>query len=77
MAFINTSLWGIPTRVIHGDSLTMQCWAAWSNIHYISPGLPLALRVQTPEARAQGQPPESAEVERIKVSLGQREFVLA
>jgi len=77
MAFINTSLWGIPTRVIHGDSLTMQCWAAWSNIHYISPGLPLALRVQTPEARAEGQPPESAEVERIKVSLGQREFVLA
>lgn len=77
MAFINTSLWGIPTRVIHGNALTMQCWAAWSNIHHLAPGLPLALRVQTPEARAQGRPPESAEVERIKVSLGQREFVLA
>ena len=77
MAFINTSLWGIPTRVIHGNSLSMEYWAAWSNIHWLSPWLPLALRVQTPEVLEQGQPPAPAEVERIKVALGQREFVLA
>ena len=74
MAFVNTSLWGIPTRVIHGNSLSMECWAAWSNIHYIMPWLPLALRIQTPEAMEQGEPPKSAEVEHIKASLGQQEL---
>lgn len=76
MAFINTTLWGIPTRIIHGNSLSLECWAAWSNIHYIAPWLPLALRAQTPEATEQGQPPKPAEVEQIKVSLGQRELAL-
>lgn len=76
MAFINTSLWGVPTRVVHGNALSMECWAAWSNIHYIMPWLPLALRTQTPEASEQGQPPKPAEVERIKVSLGQQELAL-
>jgi type I restriction-modification system DNA methylase subunit len=76
MAFINTTLWGIPTRVIHGNTLSMECWAAWSNIHYIMPWLPLALRIQTPEALEQGEPPKPAEVERIKASLGQQELAL-
>jgi hypothetical protein len=74
MAFINTSLWGIPTRIIHGNTLTMECWAAWSNIHYIMPWLPLAMRIQSPEAREQGHPPKAAEVERIKMTLGQQEL---
>ena len=76
MAFINTSLWGTPTRIIHGNALSMECWAAWSNIHYLMPWLPLALRVQTPEAMEQGQPPTRAEVERIKASLSQQELAL-
>ena len=76
MAFINTTLWSIPTRIIHGNSLSNEYWAAWSNIHYIAPWLPLALRPQAPEAAEQGQPPKPAEVERIKVSLGQQEFTL-
>ena len=75
MAFINTSLWGIPTRVIHGNSLSQEYWSAWSNIHYIAPWLPFALRSQSPEAMEQGQPPKPAEVERIKTSLGQQELV--
>lgn len=76
MAFINTSLWGIPTRVIHGNSLSLECWAAWSNIHYIAPWLPMAMRRQAPEAAEQGQPPKPVEMERIRVSLGQQEFAL-
>lgn len=76
MAFVNTTLWGVPTRIIHGHTLSMECWAAWSNIHYIAPWLPLALRIRTPEALEQGEPPKSAEVERIKVSLGQQELAL-
>jgi hypothetical protein len=76
MAFINTTLWGVPTRIIHGNSLSLECWAAWSNIHYIAPWLPLSLRPRTPEAKEQGQPPKTAEVERLKVSLGQQELAL-
>jgi len=76
MTFINTTLWGIPTRVIHGNSLSMECWAAWSNIHYIAPWLPLALRNQSTEAAEQGQPPKPAEVENLKVTLGQQELAL-
>jgi len=76
MAFINTTLWGIPTRVIHGNSLSNEYWAAWSNIHYLAPWLPYPLRNQTPEAIVQGQPPEPVEVERIMASLGQQEFAL-
>jgi type I restriction-modification system DNA methylase subunit len=74
MAFVNTTLWGIPTRIIHGNSLSMECFAAWSNIHYIMPWLPLALPIQTPEALEQGQSPKPAEVERIKTALGQQEL---
>jgi hypothetical protein len=76
MAFVNTTLWGIPTRVIHGNSLSNEYWAAWSNVHYIAPWLPLAMRNRTPEASEQGQPPKPAETERIKASLTQQEFAL-
>ena len=76
MAFINTTLWGIPTRIIHGNSLSTEYWAAWSNIHYLMPWLPLAMRIPTTEANEQGQPPKPAEVERIKVSRGQQELAL-
>lgn len=74
MTFINTTLWGIPTRVMHGNALSNEYWAAWSNIHYIAPWLPMALRIQSPEAMQQGDPPKPAEVEQIKTSLGQQEL---
>lgn len=76
MAFINTTLWGIPTRIIHGNTLSLEFWAAWSNIHYLAPWLPLALRNQAPEVQEQGRSPQPAEVERIKASLIQQEFAL-
>ena len=74
MAFINTTLWGIPTRIIHGNSLSLECWAAWSNIHYLMPWLPLTMRMESGEPQEQGQPPEPAEMERIKASLQQMEW---
>jgi len=74
MTFVNTTLWGIPTRVIHGNALSLECWAAWSNIHFLAPWLPLALRPQSPEAMDQGEPPKPAEVESIKVAPGQQEW---
>jgi type I restriction-modification system DNA methylase subunit len=72
MAFINTTLWGIPTRIIHCNTLTMECWAAWSNIHYILPWMPLAMKILSPEARKQGQPPTTTEMERIKAALAKK-----
>ena len=76
MTFINTTLWGIPTRVIHGNTLSSEYWAAWSNIHYLSPWLPLELRVQMMEAKLQGQPPTAPEIKQIRVALRQQEFTL-
>lgn len=76
MTFVNTTLWGIPTRVIHGNALSQEYWAAWSNIHYITPWLPLAMRFETPEAKEQGEPPKPAEIERITASLTQQELAL-
>ena len=76
MTFINTTLWGIPTRVLNGNTLSNEYWAAWSNIHHLAPWLPYAMRGQSSEAMAQGQPPTPVEVERINVSLGQPEFAL-
>jgi hypothetical protein len=75
MAFINTTLWGIPTRIIHGNALSMELWAAWSNIHYIAPWLPYAFRLETPEAQEQGQPPKPVEIESIQTALKQQEWV--
>ncbi len=75
MAFINTTLWGIPTRVIHGNALSLECWAAWSNLHFIAPWLPLALRTRVSEVMEQGQPPQPAEVESIRAALVQQELV--
>ena len=74
MAFINTTLWGVPTRIIHGNTISAEYWAAWSNLHYIAPWLPLTLRTRTPEAKEQGQPPKAPEVERINLSLRQQEL---
>jgi type I restriction-modification system DNA methylase subunit len=74
MAFINTTLWGIPTRIIHGNSLSLELWAAWSNIHYLMPWLPLTMRMESGEPQEQGQPPAPAEVERLKASLQQMEW---
>lgn len=74
MTFINTTLWGIPTRVIHGNTLSLEFWSAWSNLHYLAPWLPLALRPKAPEAQEQGKPLKAAEILKIKVALGQQEL---
>jgi hypothetical protein len=84
MTFINTTLWGIPTRVIHGNSLSMEFWAAWSNIHYILPWLSLLpmhpLTAMSPPPPGvdleQGAPPNPGEVKQIAESLRQMDLAL-
>ena len=35
LCFINTTLWGIPTVVIHGNALSCEQWHAWANFPMI------------------------------------------
>lgn len=76
MTFINTTLWGVPCRVLHGNTISMEFWAGWSNIHYLAPWLPLLMRKDSPEAKHQGQPPGESEIKSVAVALGQQEFAL-
>lgn len=71
MVFINTTLWAIPTRVIHGNSLSMEFWAAWSNVFYVA-SWPVP-RVKSPilESPQHDVPPPPPELERIKARLVQ------
>lgn len=50
MTFINTTLWGIPTRVVHGNTLSLETWGCWDNLHFIMPWLPFALQIDADEA---------------------------
>ncbi len=34
MTYINTTMWGIPTRVTHGNALSMETWGVWENFHW-------------------------------------------
>lgn len=75
MTFINTTLWGIPTRIIHGNSISLEFWKGWDNIHWVCPWLPLAMTMR-PDPAKQGAPPPPAEVEMLKRSLKQGELPL-
>lgn len=51
MCFINTTLWGVPCRVHHGNALSLEFWAAWSNLHHVAPWLAAGLS-PPPQGRA-------------------------
>lgn len=38
MTYVNTSLWGIPTRVLLGNTLTNEITQGWKNIHWLRVG---------------------------------------
>ncbi len=82
MTFINTTLWGVPTRIIHGNALSNEYWAAWSNIHWMMPWLSLlpmhpVSAMSPPKLETeQGAPPELQEVKKITEALRQGELAL-
>ena len=61
MTFINTTLWGIPAKVIQGDSLAMTIENQWKNIHWfrVQEDERLAMRDMINVLKA--PPPSSAE----------------
>ncbi|MDR2982789.1 MAG: N-6 DNA methylase [Puniceicoccales bacterium] len=38
MCYINTTLWGIPAEIYHGNTLSMKFFKGWRNIHWIFRG---------------------------------------
>ena len=40
MAYINTTLWGIPAEIILGNTLTMELTHRWTNLHWHRVGEP-------------------------------------
>lgn len=79
MCFINTTLWGIPARIYHGNTISMEMWAAWRNIHWVCPWLPLAMNVRNlpPQVKniEQGQPPPPEEVKALAKAFRQMELI--
>jgi hypothetical protein len=72
MTFINTTLWGIPCTVIHGNTLSLQTWAQWVNIHAAVPFLHLLIPPtgqETPAATA-SEAAAQASAEVADVQLG-------
>ena len=74
MAFINTTLWGIPARIHHANALSNEFWASWSNLHFIAPWLQPGQRLAPPDLPSQGEPASPAESQAIAVALGQQAF---
>ena len=66
MCFINTTLWGIPTRVLHGNTLTMKFWHAWSNFPLLMSPM---CRTTTVQPAEQGHPPKLIELEQIQAAI--------
>lgn len=58
MCFINTTLCGIPCEVVHGNTLSLETWGVWRNLHYVAPWLSLALALEG-EKPAEVLPPPS------------------
>ena len=84
MCFINTTLWGIPARIHHGNALSNEYWASWSNVHLMMPWLAYLVRPESCEAPqtempVQGEPasPEEAVAITAAVKANQQEFSFA
>ncbi|MDF9828580.1 type I restriction-modification system DNA methylase subunit [Ereboglobus sp. PH5-10] len=62
MCFINTTLWGIPAEIIHGNTLSMELFASWKNIHWIMRGTLHLLAPARAESVANGDSKVGGEI---------------
>ena len=59
MTYINTTLWGIPCVVVHGNTISLKKYDTWVNIHAIHHPL---RQCNTSENREEEQPPATTQV---------------
>lgn len=52
MCYINTTLWGIPAEIYHGNTLSMEFFKGWKNIHWIFRGKLHLFAPRMPESAA-------------------------
>jgi hypothetical protein len=62
LCFINTTLWGIPTVVIHGNALSCEQWHAWANLPMIQVAPITSKRLMTMKAAHPPKPTASAQL---------------
>jgi type I restriction-modification system DNA methylase subunit len=62
LCFINTTLWGIPTVVIHGNALSCEQWSAWANFPMIQVAPITSKRMMTMTATYPPKPTASAQL---------------
>ena len=46
MSYINTTAWGVPAHIIHGNTLSLETWNQWSNPHWHRVGENTRLRME-------------------------------
>ena len=66
MTYINTSLWGIPARVLLGNTLTNEVTAGWKNIHWLRVGEDWRQNIAELETLMGQEPPENLPEPRLE-----------
>ena len=62
LCYINTTLWGIPTVVIHGNALSCETWHAWANFPMIQVAPITSKRMMTMTKAHPPKPTASAQM---------------
>lgn len=65
MCFINTTLCGIPCEVVHGNTLSLETWGVWRNLHYVAPWLSLATALEADRPPETPPPPPDPAAEPV------------
>ena len=67
MTYINTTLWGIPCNVVHGNTLSLEVFDVWPNLFSTLYPLPRAL-AEAGEPEPEPSPEPSGEIEGADVA---------
>ncbi len=66
MTYVNTSLWGIPCRVLRGNTLTNEITHGWKNVHWLRVGEDWRQAIAHLETLMGQEPPEDYQEPRLE-----------
>ena len=76
MAYVNLTLWGIPSRIIQGDTLRATVDREWRNIHWFRVGEPDRERIQQLQSfLSQSKTGQGPTIQSRPDEAGQQEWV--